>query len=50
MTEYKIPICEKCGRVMKGFVPAYAVKVICFFCYNANAGEEDKDTNWKDKK
>jgi hypothetical protein len=45
---YKTPICKACGRQLKGFVPVL-VEVICFHCSNPNPGEQDEDTNWKDK-
>jgi len=47
----KIPICSKCGRVLKGRVPLDATDIICFFCDN-DPGEdaEEKLTNWKDVK
>lgn len=40
---YKTPICTKCGRVMKGFVPHHIV-VTCYFCDNPpfdDNGEEN---------
>ena len=35
---------------MLGRVPLDATDIICFMCYNPNEGEQDKDTNWKDRR
>lgn len=40
----KIPICEKCGRRLKGKVSADATQIVCFFCNNPR-GEQDDDAN-----
>ena len=46
----KQPVCEKCGMKMAGRVPIETKGVLCFMCYNPNEGEQDEDTNWKDKR
>ena len=47
----KVPICDKCGRVMKGRIPLDATDIECFMCYNKRRDKEDEEklTNWKDK-
>lgn len=53
MSKTKTPICEKCGKVLKGRVPIDAEHITCFFCANPDykPGDEDKKlTNWKNKR
>jgi formylmethanofuran dehydrogenase subunit E len=46
----KTPKCEKCGKILKGKVPFDSTGIVCYFCANPLEGEEEKDTNWKDKR
>lgn len=51
--DFKEPICEKCGRRMKGRIPADAEHVTCFFCHNPpfdDADEENTALQSKDKR
>jgi hypothetical protein len=50
---YKIPICGKCGKTLKGKVPIDATNIICFFCDNPPLSKEELEeettlTRWKD--
>jgi hypothetical protein len=47
-TGFKTPICTKCGKVLKGSVPAHEV-ITCYFCDNPPFDDEDRATNAKDK-
>jgi hypothetical protein len=37
----KIPICEKCGKTMKGRVPIDATHITCYFCNNPPFDDEE---------
>ena len=41
--KYKTPICEKCGRVMKGRIPADTPPITCFFCTHLPFDDSETD-------
>jgi hypothetical protein len=46
--ERKRPVCGKCGKALKGWVPS-RTEVICFFCNNPPYEDEEQGLKHVDK-